>query len=254
MAKRCPWITTSPGPQTSLHIQNTCERDAVWPPLPIFIRDWGHSISDMNNIFAALEHNDRVCGVRLWRVTDLELEEMQEPFPALTELELLSESEPVSIILNSFLGGYPPRLQSLSLTRISFPFPASRRLFLSATHLVDLYLWNIPRSGYISPRVMVTCISALTNLESLLLESGSRRSRPDQESRQPPTDALAQLMFRGFSEYLEDLVALIDAILLEYLIICFSHQPIFDTPQLAQFISRTSKFKAPVEARVIFSD
>jgi len=81
---------------------------AVWPPLPIFIRDWGHSNSDMNDIVAALEHNDCVCGIRLWRVTDLELEGMQEPFPELTELELLSESGPVPVVPDSFLGGYPP--------------------------------------------------------------------------------------------------------------------------------------------------
>jgi len=53
---------------------------------------------------------------------------------------------------------------------------------------------------------------------------------------------------------LEDLVARIDAPLLNHLNITFFHQLIFDTPQLAQFIGRTPNFEAPDEARVIFSD
>jgi hypothetical protein len=52
---------------------------------------------------------------------------------------------------------------------------------------------------------------------------------------------------------LEDLVTRIDAPLLDNLQITFFHQLIFDSPQLVQFISRTPNFKAPVEARAIFS-
>jgi hypothetical protein len=62
------------------------------------------------------------------------------------------------------------------------------------------------------------------------------------------------LTFTGVSEYLEGLVTRIDAPLLDNLEVTFFHQLIFDTPQLAQFISRTPKLKAYDEARVIFSD
>jgi hypothetical protein len=62
------------------------------------------------------------------------------------------------------------------------------------------------------------------------------------------------LEFRGVSEYLEDLVARIDAPLLSNLSITFFHQLVFDTLQFTQFISRTSKFKTCDEARVVFSD
>jgi hypothetical protein len=61
------------------------------------------------------------------------------------------------------------------------------------------------------------------------------------------------LVFRGVSEYLEVLVARIDAPLLDKLYITFFHQLIFDTPQLAQFISRTPKFEAYDEVRVTFT-
>jgi hypothetical protein len=54
----------------------------------------------------------------------------------------------------------------------------------------------------------------------------------------------------GVSEYLEDLVAQIDTPLLDILEITFFHQFAFDTSQLAQFITRTPKFKTLDEARV----
>jgi hypothetical protein len=63
-------------------------------------------------------------------------------------------------------------------------------------------------------------------------------------------------MFTGVSEYLEDLVARIDVPLLHSLNMAFFHQLIFDTPQLAQFISRSGrrqKDEAHNEAHVTFS-
>jgi hypothetical protein len=54
---------------------------------------------------------------------------------------------------------------------------------------------------------------------------------------------------------LEDLVARIDAPILDSLQICFFHQLIFDTPQLAQFVARTPNIQQPpVDACIIFYD
>jgi hypothetical protein len=53
---------------------------------------------------------------------------------------------------------------------------------------------------------------------------------------------------------LEDVVARIDTPLLGSLNITFFHQLIFDTPQLAQFISRAPSFKVRDEAHVHFSN
>jgi hypothetical protein len=61
------------------------------------------------------------------------------------------------------------------------------------------------------------------------------------------------LRFKGVGEYLEVLVARIDAPLLSNLNITFFHQLIIDTPLLAQFISRAQNFKAYDEAHVSFS-
>jgi hypothetical protein len=62
------------------------------------------------------------------------------------------------------------------------------------------------------------------------------------------------LKFGGASEYLEDLVARIDAPLLHTLEITLFHQLILDTPQLTQLISRTPKLKTCDEAHVEFSN
>jgi hypothetical protein len=236
----------------------------IWPLLPINItaynlKQWGKQGED--NIIAALEHNDRICQLYFFSIPSSQmgriLEAMQQPFPELTYLRLGLEDKTTLVVPASFLDGSAPRLQRLILECI--PFPGLPKLLLSATHLVDLTLWRIPHSGYISPEAMVGCLSALTSLERLDIQFESPQSRPG-KSRRPPTPtrtllpSLAELWFSGVSEYLEDLMARIDVPLLGFLHITFFHQLIFDTPQLAQFISRTPKFKAHDEARVVFFD
>jgi len=107
---------------------------------------------------------------------------------------------------------------------------------------------------------MVPALSALTRLKGLYLEFKSPQSHPNSESRRPPPStrsvlpALTELQFTGVNEYLEDLVARIDAPLLNIFDIRLFHQLLFDTPQLAQLISRTPRFEKPKEACVVFSD
>ena len=234
----------------------------IWPPLPIVIRHDDYPTSGGDNIIAALKHNDRVCEIRLGPLPNSQWEkvlaEMQVPFWALTDLKLQSNDETASVVPDSFLdGSAPPRLRSLSLDHI--PFPGIPKLLLSAPDPVKISLLNIPHSGYISPEAMATCLSSLTRLTELDLAFLSPRSRPHRESRHPrPTThsvlpTLRHFVFVGVSEYLEDLVARIDAPLLDTFQINFFHQLIFDTPQLAHFISRTPEFKAHKDAHVVFS-
>ena len=228
----------------------------VWPLLPIVV-------SGVDNIIAAVtgKHNDRVCGIELWHVPCFQMQKvlaaMQEPFPALTYLELVSKDDEteVPIIPDSFLGGSAPRLRSLSLDRVSFP--TLLRLLLSATDLVNLSLCGMPLSGYIPPEAMVTGLSGLTRLKSLWLEFqtpllGSRRPSPP-PARRALLPALTHFEFKGFCEYLEDLVAGIDTPPLDDLNITFFYRFIFDTPQLSQFIGRTPNFMEPDEAYLKFS-
>ena len=223
----------------------------IWPPLPIIIREHDPSACNEDNVIAALEHHDRVCDIRLMGVTssllDKLLAAMREPFPALAYLDLETKDDTAPVIADTFLGGFAPHLETLLLTRIPIRFPGLRKLLLSTTDLAILSLSKIPHSGYFSPEAMATCLSALTRLERLNFEFEYPRSRPYRENRRPPPPtrallpALRGLLFTGVSEYLEDLVARIDAPLLSDLLIGFFHQLIFDTPQLAQFISRSSR-------------
>ena len=234
----------------------------IWPPLPIVLWQHDHLAWDMDNIMATLEHNDRVCEIKLWDASSLQLEKisaaMQEPYPALTSLLLRSRNEITQVIPKSFLGGSASRLRELTLDNVAFP--GLWKLLSSATHLIELDLWRIPHSGYTSPEALVTCLSTLTRLEKLCLKFQSPQSRPERGSRRPPPltcsvlPALAYLRFKGVSDYLEDFVARIDAPMLDHLDITFFHQLIFDTPKIPQFISRTPNLKSHDEACVIVSD
>jgi hypothetical protein len=214
----------------------------------------------ITDVVAAFEHNDRICQVLLSDISSSLLERvlalMQQPFPALISLLLSSDDNEAPALSDSFLGGSAPSLQYLQLNCI--PFPGLPKLLISATGLVTLHLRRIPHSGYFSPEGMIVVLSASTRLEEFELTFQSPRSRPDRERLRPlpstrsVVHTLTRFKFHGVSEYLEDLVARIDAPLLDLLDITFFHQVIFHTPQLAQFIGRTTQLKTGDEARVTF--
>ena len=234
----------------------------VWPALPLIVV--GGNIlslaSGTDNIIAALGQTNRVCQVNLSRIVDRPLERilaaMQVPFPELTYLRLWLSSNRVPAIPDSFLGGSAPRLRFFTLYGI--PFPRLPKLLSSATHLVHLILSNIPHSGYISPKAMITLLSVLFSLDTLLLEFQSPQSRPNWESPSLPPPkrfilpALTRLKFKGVTEYLEELVIGIDTPQLDFLRITFFNQIDFDIPQLAQFINCTPTLRPLYRAYVEF--
>jgi len=228
---------------------------AIWPALPIFISAASPSpASGVTNIISALRQHNRVCTIHISGVPNSLLKEfaaVQEPFPALTELWLSSSDENVPVLPDSFLGG---SLQNLTL--LGIPFPGLPKLLLSTHDLVTLCLWSIPRSGYISPEAMGTCLSTLTSLEKLFLGFRSPRSQADRASQRPPPltrvvlPALTSLQFTGDSEYLEDIVSRLEAPLLSYTEITFFNRLVFDTPLLRHFISRTEIVRAAYQADI----
>jgi hypothetical protein len=244
----------------------------VWPALLLEIQSgyperspapaYYSADSIMDDIFAVLEHSARVYKIYLEkRLTScLHMKKvvaaMQGPFPELTDLVLhwfeTDTSGPV--IPDSFLGGSAPRLRELRLFR--FPFPGLPKLLLSAPHLVDLHLHHFSPSDCLSLEAMVTSLSTLTSLESLALEFGS--PRPDPAGRRPPPStrsvlpALTWLMFRGVSEYLEDLLVRIDVPQLSTLNTILFNQIDFYTPQLVRFISRTPNLNVLEIAELCF--
>lgn len=217
------------------------------------------------NVAAALEQSNRICHIGLYGVPPSQMGEilaaMHKPFPVLKYLNLESEDETVLVEPDLFLGGSASCLEYLQLATI--PFPGLPELLSSATHLTDLRIKNISRSGYISPEEIVSCFPALTRLQTLILDFGSPGSFPIREHppRPPPPTptrtllpALTSLRFRGVSEYLERLVAWIDTPrpLLDTLMVYLFRIFTADTDQLAQFVNCAPKLKAHDDAHVVF--
>ena len=239
----------------------------VWPALPLLIEGYVSKFT-VDDVIAKLKHNDRICQIDLDLNFDSTLQyeklwiEMQVPFAELANLYLspklggLSALSYVPVLPDLFLGGFAPRLRYLNLT--SIPFPGLPNLILSATHLVELCLENIPHSGYILPEVMATCLSMLTSLEILRLEFESPQSCPDPENRRSPPltrsilPALTEFSFKGAHEYSEDLVSRINAPRLYRLSTTFFNDIDFDTEELNQFISRTPTLGTYNEAHLFF--
>ena len=261
----------------------------VWPALPLVIRDHRCRTGSVDNIVALLKRSDlvrRIIRIILSDVPGSQLEDisevMQVPFPELTHLvlnrsdeldsrpvlpihswvhgarrspsNLYDETKPVLPFPDSFLCGSAPRLRSLNFDGI--PYPGLPKLLLSATHLTELHLTSVPQSGYISPEAMVACISTLTSLEWLSLGFRSSQPHPDQESQHPPPlirtslPVLDRFWFKGAGEYLEYLMARIDAPRLRRLDITLFNDIVFVTPQLTRFISHIPTLGAIDKASV----
>ena len=234
----------------------------VWPALPLLVQGHIYEASPLDNIITALGHRNRVSGINLWDLASSQLATvwaaMKEPFPELIDLRLRAFDRIAPLDPDLFMSGSAPRLRYLQLECI--PCPGLPKLLLSTTHLVSLRLYDIPHSGYISPEAMVTCLSMLTNLETLCLELRSFQSHPNREGHRLPLPtrsvlpSLVHFYFRGVGEYLEDLTSRVDAPRLNYVSINLTNEIEFDNPQLAQFISRTPALQVPDEAHLSFDD
>jgi hypothetical protein len=111
---------------------------------------------------------------------------------------------------------------------------------------------------------MLTALSTLTRLDSLEILSHSelkfyltqphldRASRHPRPATRSVLSVLTRFLFEGESEYLDDLVAYIDAPRLNKFHINFFDHIVIDTPQLVQFICRTPTLKPLKKARLSF--
>ena len=224
----------------------------IWPALPIDVddRDDLSKITQKDNILTALKHVNRVYHIRL-TFTDMQVGRMagamQEPFPVLKRLFLRlfvtsGRHEDVPVLPTQLLGGSAPRLQAIGLCNISYP--ALPTLLLSTNDLVRLDLKNIPGNGYISPEAMVASLAALPKLEIFVMQFRSHIYLPDRISPPPVTrtilPALAYFVFRGHSEYLEDLLGRIDGPSLNHISITTLYRHVgFQVAQLSRFIDQS---------------
>ena len=236
----------------------------IWPPFPIavFCVTFNVYQKGEENIIAALDHRDRISDLHIFDGSGISLKRwvvaMQEPLPALTDLYLGTFQEEFPVVLpDEFLGGSVPRLRTFFLQRVSFPaFPD---FVLRATHIVSLSLYEILDSWYTSvpPEAMANCLAALPHLESLFISFRSPPSNPLQTILPPRISSvlptLTYFEFKGVSEYLEGVIARIDAPHLDELHIIFFMDLIFDTPQLHRFIVRTGRLRPLNPAQLYLS-
>ena len=208
---------------------------------------------DENNVIAALKHPDRICELNIPMTKSLLAKSallLQASFPTLETLRLGSQDASKPLILPiCFLGSDTPRMRDIHLT--STAFSALPLLIQSARDLVSLQLDDVPNSGYFSPEALAAGLSATTQLKHLKLYFHPPSHRPEQRRTPSATKslsilpALTEIHFRGNSDYLEDLLARIDAPAVEQVDINFLELNTFDTPQLTQFIGRTKTLSSP---------
>ena len=227
----------------------------IWPQFPIIIISDRSELDDegQDNIIAALEQHDRVFQIYLECLPETLSAVMQKPFPVLKNLSHFSANEMAPVLHEEFLGGFAPHLRTFHLENI--PFPEFPKLALSCSSLSELYLWNIPIAGYISPEAMTTCLATLPSLKYFSIGFKSPQSRPNQIGRPPPTriflPTLDYFQFNGVSEYLEDLVARIDTPKLDRLRIQLFMDLMFNIPQLHNFIVRSERISLN-SAEIVF--
>jgi hypothetical protein len=244
-----------------LHLRLYCERGRpvsrrldCWPALPIIVRYGGSKTvdpltpEDEDNIVAALKQSGRVHSINLTITSSLlaKLVSIEEPFPNLEELVLLSRDSVQLTLPTTFRWG--PSLRRLHSTRIALP--TLPQLLSSSSDLTDLRLHEVPSIGYLSPKAFANALSAMTQLQYLSLHFRSPTSRPSRIGISPsPAEhvflpALTNLKFRGTSEYLNSFVTRINAPRLRDIEVRLFNQLIFTISHLVRFIDQIEMQKS----------
>ncbi|KAI9456309.1 hypothetical protein F5148DRAFT_1377961 [Russula earlei] len=181
----------------------------------------------------------------------------EKPFPELTSLVIWTEIRiPCDVLSWNRSWADPPHFYENSGWKTVRSWEFLNYSF-SASQLVVLDLWDIPDSGYISPQDLGTALSVVSRLEALLLKFRSPlypASRPPPPLTRSVLPVLTRLEFKGVHEYLEDLVAQIEAPLLNKLEVTFFMDNDFVIPQLHRLISHALSFKECDRAEVRTSE
>jgi hypothetical protein len=213
----------------------------IWPALPIVISQYDPGMAGVHNIISALKHNDRICGINLYSVSESVLEKifaaMQQPIPTLKYLRLVPRPIRVGVLVipDSFLGGSAPHLRSLQLDGVEFR--GLSKLLSSTSGLVTLSLSNIHH--FVSPD------------QHELQSASSQRPLPSTRFDFP---ALTRFEFKGYSQYLKDMIARVNAPILDDLSITLLYNSISRSsiPRLTPLISCPLNLKAPDDALIVF--
>ncbi|KAH8989315.1 hypothetical protein EDB86DRAFT_3081045 [Lactarius hatsudake] len=145
------------------------------------------------------------------------------------------------ILPDGFLGRSAPSLREISFGGI--PFPALPTFLSSASDLIELILFDIPPTGYISPAAFAACLAVLPRLECLSIEFQSPDSPADRTPLPPETRAvlpsLTTFLFKGESAYLEVIMARVYTPKLDSIDITYTDDRDFRAAELSKFIERS---------------
>jgi hypothetical protein len=255
--------------QQALHLRLFCTYGTpvlknldCWPSLPIVV-DYGGAPEldllapeDEVNIMVALKRSDRVCSIRL-NLTDSLIENLSAIEVSFSELEVLILQAQYNLPLpNSFWWG--TRLRSLELTRITFS--ALPQLLYSSRELVHLHLYDAFYPSHSSLQVLTDALSRMAQLRSLSLclpPATNQYIASFLPRGRLILPVLTRLNFVGDTEYLEDLVARIDAPHLGDIEVAVFNARFNESTssfsKLIQFIDRTGKHKSHRRADILSS-
>jgi hypothetical protein len=204
------------------------------------------SPKDEDNSMAATKQSDRVSSINL-AVTSLRLGTVEGPLPEQEE-DLLSRDS-VQLTLPSYFQ-WDSRIRKLHLTGVVIPALLQRRYPAN----IQLHLDEISHTEGFSPDAFVDVLSGMPQLQSLSIHFHSTAfSVPSPAGERVILPALTRLNFRGITEYLEDLVARIDAPRLGDIEITFYDHKC-DVPKLGEWICRLEMQKLHRQAEILFSE
>ena len=220
------------------------------PPLPLVIdhSTWTTARRDEDNIHLGLQQHGRVCRITLKAPSSslrIWLEPMNRLYPRLEYLSLWSYTDEDIEETNPML---PETLQAPDLRHLALHgigLPKGLPLLSSTIILSSLSLTDIRASCYFPPVHLVTQLQGLPHLEELSVGFAIPIPLPSREGDLlplpiPPVtlSTLRSLTFQGVDIYLENLVAQINAPLLEKLIFTLFFDTTFTLVNLAEFASR----------------
>jgi hypothetical protein len=236
------------------------------PPFPLIIdhilKDQDHDITaeDEEGILLALQHHHRVRRIRLEMpvpILQKLVTAMDEDFPMLEFLYITAPTEQdASLVLPQTFQA--PHLRHLVLDNVICPITSP--LLTPTTGLVTLSLMEIRSSANLRPHDLLQRLALMPQLETLGIDFHSPASSLDigkQLRRMPIVHVtlpnLRWFGFRGVSAYLEALLPLITAPLLEKLQILFFNQLTFSVPHLLEFIRSAENLRFS-SARLTFHE
>ena len=232
------------------------------PPLPIIVdfRGWDAAGTD-SGILHAIQQHDRIRRIDLKAPSstlDKLIVPMDEPFPTLESLSLLSTTTPeegtIPMIPKKFSA---PNLRHL--TSHGTCLPQGPPFSATSISLVTLRLTDIQAPGYFTPDNLAKQLRHTPQLQELSIGFSIPLPRPRAEKellREPSTltelPALKCLEFRGVCAYLEGLLARITTPRLERFNISLFPQLTFTLPRLSHVTKTIKGLRRPV-ASVIFN-